>query len=326
MAAPHESATARLARLLTVVPYLVRRQGVDLAKAARELGVSVEQLEADLRLIFLCGYGQLPDELIEAEWESGKVFVSNADLIARPLRLAADEAATLIVGLRTLLDVPGLEERDAVERALAKITAAAGPAAAAAESVRVDIADDADPEIVAGARRAIELRRRLHLRYLVMSRDEATERDVDPMGLVHIDGHWYLEGWCHRAQATRTFRLDRVEALEVLEVDGTPPPDAPRHDFASGAFRGADDDLVVTLRLAPGAHWVSDYYPVESVTDGADGTRTVTLRTGDTAWLRRLVWRMGGSVRILAPESVALDLADGARQALAAYGLAGSEG
>lgn len=319
MAAPHESATAHLTRLLTVVPYLVNRQGVDLTVAARDLDVTPEQLEADLRLLFLCGYGQMPDELIEAEWESGRVFVHNADVIARPLRLGAEEAATLIVGLRTLLDVPGLTERGAVERALAKIIAAAGPAAQAAEAMRVDIVDDVDPAVLASARDAIVRQRRVHLRYFVPSRDETTERDVDPMGLVHLEGHWYLEGWCHRAKATRTFRMDRVEALSVLEVDGTPPEEATRHDFADGAFSGTQDDPLVTIELGRGAHWVGEYYPVESIQDAPDGRRLVTLRMGDTAWLRRLMWRLGGAARVLEPASVADEVADGAQAALAAY-------
>ena len=131
-----ETATARLARLLTMVPWLVNRQGIDLQQAADDLGVSVEQLEADLNLLFLCGYGQLPDELIEADWEEGRVFVGNADTIARPLRLGVDEAVTLVVGLRALREVPGLGERDAVERALAKLEDAAGAAAAPARRVR----------------------------------------------------------------------------------------------------------------------------------------------------------------------------------------------
>ena len=124
-----ETATARLSRLLTMVPWLVNRQGIDVQQAADDLGVSIDQLEADLNLLFLCGYGQMPDELIEADWEGGRVFVGNADSIARPLRLAVDEAVTLIVGLRALREVPGLGERDAVDRALAKLEAAAGAAA-----------------------------------------------------------------------------------------------------------------------------------------------------------------------------------------------------
>ena len=129
-----ETATNRLARLLTMVPWLVNRQGIDLRQAADDLGVTVDQLEADLNLLFLCGYGQMPDELIEADWEEGRVFVGNAETIARPLRLGVDEAVTLVVGLRALREVPGLGDRDAVERALAKLEDAAGSAAAPAAS------------------------------------------------------------------------------------------------------------------------------------------------------------------------------------------------
>ena len=64
---------------------------------------------------------------------------------------------------------------------------------------------------------AVRRRRRLHLRYLVPHRDETTERDVDPMRVLHVDGRWYLEGWCHRAEAVRLFRLDRVVQARVLD-------------------------------------------------------------------------------------------------------------
>jgi proteasome accessory factor C len=320
--APQETATARLARLLTMVPWLVNRQGIDLVQAAADLGVSTEQLEADLRLLFLCGYGQMPDELIEADWEGGRVFVGNADSIARPLRLGVDEAVTLIVGLRALREVPGLDERDAVDRALAKLESAAGDAAGPAHRVRAEVADGGSAELLARARRAIADRRRVHLRYVVPARDEATERDVDPMRVVGIDGQWYLEGWCHRAEDTRLFRMDRVEELTVLDVDGTPPPEATERDLADGTFRPAPDDVSVTLRLLPGATWVADYYAVDTVRDApADegGGLVVTLRTADTAWLRRLVWRLGGRGTVLEPADVAAEVREGAERALAAY-------
>ena len=297
-----------------MVPWLVNRQGIDLQQAADDLGVSVEQLEADLNLLFLCGYGQLPDELIEADWEEGRVFVGNADTIARPLRLGVDEAVTLVVGLRALREVPGLGDRDAVERALAKLEDAAGAAAAPARRVRAEVADGASPELLALAQQAIADHRRVHLRYLVPARDEATERDVDPMRVVGMDGSWYLEGWCHRAEDTRMFRMDRVEELIVLDVDGTPPAGARERDLSEGTFRPAPDDLVVTLRLLPGATWVADYYPVESAQDvpaAEGGGLLVRMRTADTAWLRRLVWRLGGRGTVLDPPEVVAEVRDG---------------
>lgn len=314
-----ESATDRLSRLLTMVPWLANRQGIDLAEAAAGLGVTEAQLESDLRLLFMCGYGQMPDELIDAQLEGGRVFVTNADTIDRPLRLGIDEALTLMVGLRALAAVPGLGEREAVERALAKLEQATGASAAAAARVDVAIDEGVEARLLADARRAVEEKRRLHLRYLVPSRDESTERDVDPMRVVNLESRWYLEGWCHRAQDTRLFRMDRIEQLEVLDEDGTPPEEAQWRDLDAGTFTARPDDLLVTLRLLPGATWVSDYYPVESVEEHADGSQVVTVRTSDTAWLRRLLWRLGGRGVVLEPSELAATVGAGARAALTAY-------
>ena len=125
------------------------------------------------------------------------------------------------------------------------------------------------------------------------TRDEATERDVDPMRVVNIDAHWYLEAWCHRAEGVRLFRLDRIEAIEVLDDDGTPPADARPRDLDAGVFTPSPTDLLVRLRLEPAAAWVSDYYPTERVEWLAGGSSLVSLRTADTAWLRRLLLAAG---------------------------------
>lgn len=319
MAPTQESATARLARLLTMVPWLINRQGIDIEQAAAELGVSREQVEDDLALLFVCGTpGHMPDDLIEAEWEGGRVYLRNADTIARPLRLGLDEALALIVGLRTLAAVPGLEERDAVDRALAKLEGATGDNADATNRVRVAVEGD-DKEALALVRSALEQHRRLHLRYLVASRDEATDRDVDPMRVLLMDGRWYLEGWCHRAEGVRLFRLDRIESAVLLDADGTPPASAHQRELSADIFVPSPTDQAAVLRLRPEARWVADYYPMESVESHPDGSLTVTVRTGDSAWIRQLVWRLGGSARVVEPASLQEFVERGARDALAAY-------
>lgn len=316
-----ETATARLARLLTLVPWLSNRPGISVEDAAVGLGISEEQLRADLDLIFVCGYGQMPDEMIEVDAEGDRIVVRNAETIARPLRLGVDEAITLMVGLRALGAVPGLTDTDAIDRALARLEEATGAIGAVAGRVTVSIDDgDATAGVLADARRALAGHRRVHLRYLVPSRDETTERDVDLMRVVNLDAHWYLEGWCHRAQDTRLFRLDRIEALTVLDVDGTPPSTARARNLDLGTFQPGPTDQLVVLRLARGARWVSDYYPVETVTELEDGGQEVSLRTGDTEWLRRLSLRLGGLGTVVSPASLADEVAHAARAALTAYG------
>lgn len=312
-----ETATSRVERLLTMVPWLVGRQGIEISRAAEGLGISEDQLKKDLDLLFVCGYGPMTDELIEVSYEGGRVFVTNADTIARPLRLSVDEAISLIVGLRSLSAL-GTGESGAVERALAKLEEVAGSIPGVE---RVMVVDD-DTE--AGRTRsvlqdALSAGRRVHLTYHVPSRDERTERDVDPMRLARVEGHWYLEGWCHRAQDVRLFRTDRIESVEVLDVPSEPPADAVRRDLSAGAYQRGEGDLPVTLRLAPSAHWVAEYYPVTSrETSGED--LVVTLPTSNEGFLRRLVLRLGGAAQVVAPEVARTAVAEAARESLAAYG------
>ena len=49
------------------------------------------------------------------------------------------------------------------------------------------------------------------------------------------------------------------------------------------------------------------------------GGLVVRISTADTAWLRRLVWRMGGRAVVLDPPEVVAEVARGASGALAAY-------
>jgi proteasome accessory factor C len=303
-----------------MVPWLLARQGVPLADAARHFDLTEDQLVADLELLFVCGLpGHLPGDLIEADWESGRVYLDNADAISRPLRLGLDEAIALLVGLRTLAEVPGAGDAEALEGALVKLSAATGDAGQVAGSVRVSLDDSAAAEVLSTSRQALRDRRRLHLRYLVPARDETTERDVDPMRVVSIGGHWYLEGWCHRVEDVRLFRLDRVLEATVLAADGTPPPQAVPRDLDDALFRPSPTDALVVLDLGPGARWVADYYPVEQAQEGPDGVLRVGIRTADPAWLRRLVLRLGGAAAVVAPPELAVEARADAERALRAY-------
>jgi proteasome accessory factor C len=101
--------------------------------------------------------------------------------------------------------------------------------------------------------------RRLHIAYYVPGRDEATERDVDPMRLLVVEGRSYLEGWCRRAGAVRLFRLDRILSIDVLDVAAEVPASAEHRDVDSGLFRPSPQDVLVTLELAAAGRWVAEY-------------------------------------------------------------------
>jgi proteasome accessory factor C len=319
MTAP--STAERMTRLLALVPYLqARPDGVRLADAAGDFGVSEAQLRRDLDLLWVCGLpGHGPGDLIDLAFEGDRVRVTFTAGMVRPLRLSTDEAVALIVALRTLLELPGLAEGEAVSRALAKVSAAAGHPAEVAAPVVVSV--DAREQSLAVVRDGLERHRALHLHYYVPSRDERTERTVDPMRLLLVDGRWYLEAWCRNVEGTRLFRLDRIDDVTVLDEPAAAPPEALERDLDDGLYQPAAEAPLVRLRLARSARWVADYYPVEEQAEVAEppGGLAVTVRTSDLGWARRLVASLGGAATVDEPAELAAQVAGEARAALARY-------
>lgn len=316
-----ETATSRLARVLALVPYISRRPGVAIADLAEEFGVSEEQLAADLNLLMVCGLpGYYPDDLIDVvlDEEGGTVSIAFDAGIERPVRLTADEAVALTVALRTLADLPGLVDADAVYSALAKLEHAG---AQTADAVRVAAAS---PTPALGAvRQALDQSRQLWIRYYTASRDALTERTVDPIRLLVTDGNAYLEGYCHLADAVRHFRIDRIEDVTVLDepAQGQLWVDS---DVPDRMFHPNPNLPAVTLTLTPAASWVAEYYPVESVEElparrGVTGYQRVTLRAGGDDWIVRLVLSLGGAAVIDDRPELADLVAERAAEALAGY-------
>ena len=321
------AAKEQVARLLTLVPFLHARGQVRLEDAAGALGVDPEQLVRDLKVLLMCGLpGGYPDDLIDVDLDAlegeegdGVIRVSNADYLARPLRLSPTEATAIIVALRALRNGSGDETREVVDRALAKLEAAAAEGSAAAQ---IDPGDEpAGPDLTrleARLRDAAERQRQVRLTYYVPSRDEQSERTVDPRGVVSAHGFAYLDAWCHSAEAPRLFRLDRIHAAEVLHRPIETPPEAPR-DLGDGLFTRSADTTTVTLHLDPAARWVVEYYPVEEVRPRPDGSLEVDLLIADQRWLQRLLLRLAPHARVVSPPEFTESFLSAARATLSLY-------
>ena len=316
----------RLQRLLALVPYVMSRKIVGLAETAAAFGVTERELVDDLNMLW-CVELRTPDPYcpIDLSYEGGEIEISQAESMDRPLRLGADETSALLVALRMLAELTAAQgESSALSRTIAKLEAAAGEAAGLAAQVAVQVDRHAERSVLARMQEALTQGRRVHLSYYVPGRDEATERDVDPMRLLVVEGRTYLEGWCRRAEAVRLFRLDRVLGIEVLEVAAEVPQDAAPHDVDQGLYQPSPEDLRVVIELAPLGRWVAEYYPCESVTELGEGRLRVVLRTPDAGWIRRLALRLGEDGRVVEPAELAASVRADAAAALAQYGAAGA--
>jgi proteasome accessory factor C len=312
-------ATDHLPRLLALVPWLLSHPDTPVGEVAARFDVDEKQIRKDLDLLWMCGLpGHGPGDLMDVVYDGDRVSLSNADTIGRPLRLTSDEALALVAALRALLGVPGLVETGAVDRALAKLEAAAGGVVSGGD-VTVAAEVLADPQVVATVADALAAGRRLRLTYWVPARDESSEREVDPIRMFTSDGVPYLVGWCRRVDDVRTFRLDRALEVVATDVAADVPDEARARALDAGMFTPAPDDRRVTLALDRRARWVADYYPCESVDERGDGGLTVTLRSRDDAWIRRLALGLAGAGRVTDPPEVAAGVRAAAEAALRSY-------
>ena len=306
-AAPSASSVAaqsHLARLLDLVPYVMGNQGADAAETARRFGVSPAQLASDLNLLFVSGPRHYPNGLMDVNFENGQIFIDNADDLSEPVRLGMDEAAALIVGLETLSALPGVGTASARASALEKLTEAAGESGRVGTSVAARLTE---PEGSAGVleelQQAVAGHRQLHLRYLVPSRDEVTDRTVDPRRIFSVNDQWYLEAWCHRSEGVRNFRVDRIHAVADSGPASWQGPD-PGAALPNGLFRPGANDELVTLVLESSAGWVETAYDAVRRAPLSRGRSAVELRVGNTRWIPGFIARQGGTVAVAAPEEL----------------------
>jgi len=305
---------------LALVPYVVSRNVVGMEDTAAAFGITERELVDDLNLLW-CVELRSPDPYcpIDLSYEGGEIVVSEAEAIDRPLRLGVDEASALLIALRMLAELPTMGAGTALSRTIAKLEQAAGAAAGPSAQVAVQVDHIAAESTAAQVADALRRGKRLHIAYYVHGRDEATERDVDPMRLLVVEGRSYLEGWCRRAKDVRLFRLDRVLAIEVLEVASDVPASAEHVDVDRGLFRPSPEDVHVVFELAASGRWVAEYWPTERVEELPDGRLRVELRTPDTQWVRRLALRLGEDGKLVSPAELADQVIADATAALAHY-------
>jgi proteasome accessory factor C len=309
------TAAQRLARMLALVPWLTAHPGVTMTECADHFGVSEEQLQKDLWQIVVCGVpGYGPDQLVDIQfWDDGVIRVLDPQTLDRPLRLTHEEALSLLVALRMLAQLPGIEDRAAIASAAAKLEqAASGAGSERFVVVRVDV----PPEVTAAVDLAVAERRALRIRYASATKDEVTERTVRPFRLFATDGVSYLEGYCETAEAMRTFRLDRVLAADVGDL----LPEGAGSDPIPVADDGPRAGRTALLEVDPSARWIIDVHDgrLES-DDPASGRATVRLPLLSDDWAVRLVLSLRGAARVVEPPDLARAVGAAAAAAQAAY-------
>jgi proteasome accessory factor C len=310
----------RLVRLLNMVPYFQANPKITYAEAASDLGVTEKQLRDDLNQLWMCGLpGYGPGDLIDFEFSGDTIEVTFSAGIDHPLRLTSPEATGVLVALRALVDVPGMVDPEAARSAIAKIESAAGTVNHGSDATAVDEPAPVESQAAAAVREAVRGSRALSIEYYSASHDMLTSRIVDPIRVVLIDEHSYLEAWCRSAEGVRLFRFDRIVDASVLDEPSAPPEPAVQAPPDTSLF-DADPSLPsATLLIDRSASWMFDYYPLRVVRELPDGACEAAMTYASDDWMARFVLGFGSGVQVVSPETLAQRVRESAVAALRAY-------
>lgn len=290
-------------RVLTVLELLQSRSRFSGAELA-------ERLEVDRRTVRR--YISTLQELgVPVESEAGRYggYRLRPGYKLPPMMFTEEEALALILGLLLSRRVGLVDAAPAVEGALAKIDRVlpdrlrgrvqAVQGALAFTPLR-GAARASDPALLLGLTSAAQDSRRVWMRY--RGPDDVTERAIDPYGVVHHRGRWYVVGWCHLRDDLRMFRLDRVLALEPREATFSKPLDFDCVEFVLQSLAtiqfGWPIEVLLELSLAEARDRIApDLGTLEECAGG------VILRTQADAldWMARLLVQLDCPFRIQHP-------------------------
>ena len=304
-------------RLITLIMLLQRQPNQKAIDLAQALGISVRSLHRYIAMLDEMG---IP---IYSERGPHGGFSLVRGYKIPPLVFTPEEAVAVYLGTGLVEEMWGKLYRDAAQGALAKLDNVLP------DEQRHEVAwarrtlvatgmhrGDQEPlaPLLEKLRRAARERRRMTVVYRGLSQPEPLRRNFDPYALVHRWGWWYAIGYCHLRQALRSFRVDRIVELALLDETFEAPA-----DFDIRAYLASElyPQPPVTARLRFAPQWATiarDNRPYwESIEEQADGSIIASFYAPDVKWAASTVLAYGGCAVVLEPEELRETVSEWAR-------------
>jgi predicted DNA-binding transcriptional regulator YafY len=303
---------------------LQRQPNQKAADLAAELGVSVRTLHR---------YFTMLDEMgIPVYSERGPYggFSLVRGYKLPPLIFTPEEAVAICLGVNLVEALWGVLYRSASHGALAKLENVlpdeqrhevvwARRSLIATGMHRSDFTSQAPA--LGTLRKAAHEQRRVYLTYLGGSQPDGSGRELDPYALVHRWGWWYVVGFCHLRQEVRTFRVDRIDELSLLEDQFSLPTGFDIETYLDSELQ-SQPQITAQLRFAPEAGRAAQesraYW--ESFHEQPDGSILVSVTSPTLEWAASTALAYGPVVEVLEPPELRQIVANWASEVADKYG------
>jgi proteasome accessory factor C len=241
-------------------------------------------------------YAELDGDTVKVDaWPDGEVF-------RRPARLSPLEAKALLLALDLVGPLVAATASSDLESVRAKLTEGFG--GYGSPTVPATVPTTSEQHVLAELTTAMREQRVLRIEYYSQGRGELSERAVEPLRLQRLKQHWYAVAWCRKADDLRSFRLDRVKSLEVLDATFE-DRDVDLTGYEADTPRTLDDvaPRVAQVWFAPSAAG----YVMENSTDATrlvDGSALQRVATNGETWLLEEILKYRGQAVVVTPSDM----------------------
>ena len=308
-----------------------RASGVTIDELATQCAVTTRTIRRDLQALEEAGFPLYDDRTHDdgrTRWRvNGQPFKGLAS------GLTVSELCALYFSRTLLESLSGTPFRDEVESAFDKLASVLTPHMRQfLDQLPRVIATKADPmrrkddprqqQLIARALEATLHVRQAQLTYYSKSSDRTKTYLIHPYRLAYAQGGLYLLAYVPEYREVRTFAIERVQDLSLLEERFTPIEELPHEAFphSLGVHSGPPEPIEIEFEPA-----VVDYvrarewHPSQQLREGAGGTLLVSLNVCRDRALQSWILSFGPFARVTAPETLAREIADQFEEARARY-------
>jgi predicted DNA-binding transcriptional regulator YafY len=300
----------RIDRLVAMVMYLQGRRVVRAEEMAEHFEVTVRTVYRDI--------GALGEAGVPISGEAGVGYSLVKGYHLPPVMFTAEEAMALFIGGEMVKRFADASLAAPMESALLKIRSVLprerqddldrlGRATAIIGAPRLP--SGIDQRTLLPIQQAIVARRVLRMSYRARTSEEATVREVEPLGVMYHSGAWYLVAWCRLRGALRHFKLERLHRLEVLREQFPARASFSLHDHLKGEIDSVQK-LMVRVRFATPAVERARRESLAGFTteQPVEGGVEVEMMTFSYDWLARWLLSFGSDAEALEPEELRASL------------------
>ena len=295
----------RTDRLVALVMLLQSRRVTTAAEMARHFEITERTVYRDIAAL---GESGVP---ILGEPGVGYSLMKGYHL--PPVMFSPEEAFALLTGGLLTERMTDGSMREATRSALGKVTAVlpAGLQGRVERLQKTIVVGSRSPSVgivsLTEVQQALAEGRVLRLGYFGAARQAATERTVEPLGLVFYLDHWHLIAWCRLRGEVRDFRVDRISSCEATQEPVPPRPDFSLQDHLSRCMATERGEVAVlklpVIRMeSVRRFWGPMIFEEEAI--GASVQVSLSYRAEGMDYIGRWLLGMGNEVTIVEPEKL----------------------